>query len=112
MATLNMPNTWAEQATPESLEQEFNELARRWRSETGMASFIRQKAMHPAYQMIIGMGKDALPFIFRELRGRGGDWLWAIESIVRPRVNPAQGATNFKDAVATWLKWGKDNGYA
>lgn len=68
--------------------------------------------MHPAYQKIIGMGRDALPFIFLELRNRGGDWLWALESIARPKVNPAQGTTNFHDAVAAWLKWGEENGYA
>jgi hypothetical protein len=112
MATLKTPKKWVEKETPETLEQEFNELARQWRRETGMASFIRQKAMHPAYQKIIGMGRDALPFIFRELSGHGGDWLWALESIVRPKVNPAQGAADFKVAVAAWLKWGKDNGYA
>jgi hypothetical protein len=113
MATLKMPNQprVAKEAS-ETLEQEFNELARQWRRETGMVSFIRQKAMHPAYQKIIGMGKDALPFIFRELKTRGGDWLWALESIARPKVNPAQGTTKFKEAVAAWLRWGKENGYA
>src|SRR5580698_3363154 len=101
-----------EQEAPGTLEQEFNELARQWRRETGMLSLTRQKAMHPAYQKIIGMGKDALPLIFREMRSRGGDWLWALESIVRPKVNPAQGTTNFKEAVAAWLRWGEENGYA
>lgn len=102
----------AQQEPTETLEQEFNELASQWRRETGMLSFIRQKAMHPAYQKIIGMGKDALPFIFRELQGPGGDWLWALESIVRPKMNPASGTTDFKDAVAAWLNWGRKNGYA
>ena len=100
-----------EKETPETLEQEFSQLVKQWRGETGMASFIRQKAMHPAYQKIIGMGKDALPLIFRELRNRGGDWLWALEAIARPKVNPALGTTNFKDAVSAWLKWGEENGY-
>jgi hypothetical protein len=38
--------------------------------------------------------------------------LWALEAIARPKVNPALGTTNFKDAVAAWLKWGEENGYA
>jgi hypothetical protein len=101
-----------EKEAPETLEQEFNELARQWRRETGMMSFARQKATHPAYQKIIGMGKDALPFIFRELRNRGGDWLWALEAIARPKANPAAGTTNYKDAAAAWLRWGEENGYA
>jgi hypothetical protein len=113
MAMLKMPKQpQVEMEAPDTLEQEFNQLAGQWRSETGMLSLIRQKAMHPAYQKIIGMGKDALPFILRELRNRGGDWLWALEAIARPKVNPALGTTNFKDAVAAWLKWGEENGYA
>ena len=91
------------------LEQEFQELAKQWYRETRMLSFIRQKAVHPAYQKIIGMGSGALPFILRELRDRGGDWLWALEAIARK--NPAGGTTNFKDAAAAWLAWGRQNLY-
>jgi hypothetical protein len=93
------------------LEQEFTELASQWRRETGLLSFAHQKAMHPAYQKIIGMGKDALPFIFRELETRGGDWIWALEMIVRSE-NPAAGATKFRDAVEAWLNWGRRHGFA
>jgi len=56
------------------------------------------------------MGKEALPFIFRELQKRGGDWLWALEAINR-QTNPAAGITKFKDAVAAWIEWGKRHGY-
>jgi hypothetical protein len=27
-------------------------------------------------------------------------------------LNSALGSANFKDAVAAWLKWGEENGYA
>ncbi|MGA2174327.1 MAG: hypothetical protein ABSH38_05010 [Verrucomicrobiota bacterium] len=89
------------------LEHEFRELAEQWYRETRMMSFIRQKAVHPAYQKIIGMGRGALPLILRELRDRGGDWLWALEAI--SRRNPANGIANFKEAVAAWLAWGREN---
>ena len=113
MATLKTPNQpQVGKEAFDALEQEFNQLASQWRNETGMLSLVRQKAMHPAYQQIIGMGKDALPFILRELRSRGGDWLWVLEAIARPKINPALDTTNFQDAVAAWLKWGEENGYA
>jgi hypothetical protein len=113
MAALKMPKQQqTEKETPDTLEQEFSQLARRWRSEIGMFSLIRQKAMHPAYPKIIGMGKNDLPLILRELRTGGGDWLWSLESIARPKVNPALGTTNFKDTVAALLKWEEENGYA
>src|SRR5947209_16450061 len=92
------------------LEHEFHALADQCYRETRMLSFIRQKAVHPAYQKIIGMGADALPFIFRELKERGADWLWALEAITRE--NPANGKSNFREAVAEWLAWGREHGYA
>ena len=67
--------------------------------------------MHPAYQKIIGMGKDALPFIFRELATSGGDWIWALEMIVR-KENPASGKAKFKDAKEAWLNWGREHDLA
>src|ERR1700733_8715969 len=50
------------------LEKEFNELAAQWYQETRKLSLANQIVLHPAYQKIIGMGRDALPFIFRELK--------------------------------------------
>jgi len=92
------------------IEREFNALAEQWYRETKMLSFVRQKAIHPAYQKIIGMGPVALPFILQELRDRGGDWIWALEMIVR-NENPAIGVTHFKESVRAWLDWGKANGH-
>jgi hypothetical protein len=95
---------------PSDLEEEFNRLAETWRKDTRMLSFIRQKAMHPAYQKIIGMGKEALPFIFRELKERGGDWIWALEMITRIKPEGTQ-STKFKDVVTAWLNWGRTHGF-
>jgi hypothetical protein len=94
------------------LQDEFNELASVWYRETGMLSFIRQKALHPCYQRIIGMGRDALPFIFRELSSGKGDWMWALECITRLDKNPVPEGATYKEAAAIWLKWAKENGYS
>ena len=92
-----------------TLEKEFNQLASRWYQETGMSSMIHVKAMHPSYQRIIGMGKDALPFIFRELSQRRGHWLWALCAITGE--DAARPTDNIKQAVESWLRWGLENGY-
>lgn len=110
MATATFTDKSVQNGHP-NLEDEFNLLAQQWREETAFLSFARQKAMHPAYQKIIGMGKEALPFIFKELRTGGGDWIWALEMIVR-KENPAAGKSNYKEAVDSWLNWGKQNGFA
>lgn len=99
------------QTTKESaVEQKFRKLADQWRKETGHLSSITKKVMHPAYQQIIGMGRDALPLILRELKRTRGHWLWALFSITGE--DPAQERSTFAEAVDAWLSWGISHGYA
>jgi type I restriction enzyme M protein len=93
----------------ERLEAMFNELAEQWRTETGMLSVIQQKAMNPAYQRIIGLGKSALPLILKSLQNKPEHWLWALRAIAGEEI--AAGALDFKAAVVAWLAWGKRKGY-
>jgi len=104
--------TGADVRSQESTETEarFRTLKEKWYRETGMLSFIDEKVIHPAYQMIIGMGEAALPYIFEEMRSNRGDWFWALNAITRG-VTPAPGAPTFRNAVLAWLKWGEEQGY-
>jgi hypothetical protein len=90
-------------------EREFNQLVEQWRDETRMYSILSKKIMNPSYQKIIGMGKEALPLIFRELNDRGGHWIWALCAITRE--DAAKAGDNLKEAKAAWLQWGKAHGY-
>src|ERR1700761_839538 len=56
----------------------FKALAAEWKSETWHLSSIRSTISHPAYLKIIGMGKDALPFIFEDMRKEKSLWFWAL----------------------------------
>jgi len=91
------------------LEKEFNELAAQWYQETRKLSLANQIVLHPAYQKIIGMGRDALPFIFRELKKTRGHWIWALAMILRD--DKAKPGMKFREAVDAWLEWGKTNDY-
>lgn len=91
------------------LEQEFNELASVWYRETGKLSSAEQIVLHPAYQKIIGMGEDALPFIFKELQKTRGHWIWALAMITRH--DQGKPGMKFREAVDAWLDWGKSNNY-
>ena len=71
-----LPGT--QQTSKAGLRTTFRELADTWRGETGGLSSPMQIAAHPAYQCIIGMGEQALPYIFEELRERGGQWYVAL----------------------------------
>ena len=98
--------------TPEETSRaRFEALASRWQEETGALSSITQKAMHPAYQEIIGLGSDALPLILHELELEPGHWFWALRAITgeNPVVPEQQG--RMREMAAAWLEWGRDRGY-
>ena len=90
------------------LVQRFRELAETWRRETALFSFVQQRAMHPAYQRIIGMGWLAVPLILQQLRRQPDHWLWALHSITGEE--PAHATDGFQAAVEAWLRWGFERG--
>lgn len=65
------------------IERDFLRLADRWRRETAYLSLASQQANDFDYHQIIGMGKEALPLIFRELQETTSDWFWALAAIAR-----------------------------
>ena len=67
--------------------------------------------MHPAYQQIIGLGKEAIPFLLRELEQKSGRWFWALKSITREDPLQEEHKGNTQEMIDTWLDWGHRNGY-
>ena len=91
------------------LQGEFDELASVWDRETSIASFVPQKAMHWAYQRIIGKGPPVVPLILERLRDHGPDhWFWALAMITGE--DPARGLTTLREATEAWLSWGRGQG--
>jgi hypothetical protein len=91
-------------AEPSSVK--FARLAAEWKRDTRFVSVVRQKMTHHAYLKIIGMGKDALPFILKDLDDQPADWIPALISITEE--NPVNPDDSFEQAVKAWLKWGRD----
>ena len=91
--------------------QRFTELADQWEIETVFLSSSGQASKHPAYQEIIGMGKQAVPLILERMQAERGHWFIALRAITG--ANPVKPADRGKVAVmqASWLEWGEDNGY-
>src|SRR4051812_16080858 len=98
----------AHSAAPRSsvrLEVQFENLADEWERATDFESVVVRKAMHPAYQRIIGMGNDAVPLILRRLQREPRQWFWALSSITGE--DPAEGETTADGAAEAWLNWGR-----
>jgi hypothetical protein len=91
------------------LGRKFTELAERWRRETAVLSNVHRIVLHSAYQRIIGLGPVAIPLILKELSERPGHWFWALKAITGE--DPVTPGATFKEAVDTWLDWGRARGY-
>lgn len=94
-----------------SAERRFCELVRQWKDANQFVSSTTDMAMHPAYQQIIGMGPEALPHIFAELRRQPGQWFWALKAITgEDPVTPADRG-KVQRMTKSWLEWAERRGY-
>lgn len=89
-------------------ELEFEQLADRWEAETALESVVTRKAMHAAYQRIIGMGNAAVPWILARLQRTPGQWFWALTAITGE--DPASGQETVQGASTAWIQWGRTQG--
>src|SRR6266704_707790 len=99
-------------AQREDIEPEFNKMVREWNAAGRAKSLVSALAMNTAYQQIIGMGKDAIPLILRELSRELDHWFWALEAISRENPVPDESKGNIKEMARIWLQWGRERGYA
>lgn len=89
----------------------FHILVERWKQETAHHSNIAKRALHPAYQEIIGMGERAIPFLLAELRREPDDWFWALHAITGANPVPAESRGNLPAMAEAWIQWGIEKGY-
>jgi hypothetical protein len=92
------------------LADRFQSLAKIWHEECGHLSSVREMVIHPAYQQIVGMGQDALPFIFSDLERETDHWFWALRAITGDNPVPAEHQGNMTEMAKDWLWWAKKRG--
>jgi type I restriction enzyme M protein len=95
--------------TPPGIEAEFKAHVEKWRKDTQHTSSVTKMISHPSYRRIMGMGREALPLLLRELKERPDHWLVALSAITGE--DPAPPESRFNEAVESWLAWGKEKGY-
>lgn len=91
--------------------QRFSMLASTWKKDTQIMSSSTDMFSNESYLQIIGMGKKALPFIFRELKKEPDHWFLALKSItgIDPILKEDRG--DVLKMTEVWLAWGKANHY-
>src|SRR5580700_3363068 len=63
------------------LENQFNELATKWKDETGLFSTTFHKIVNDYYFEIVAMGKEIVPFILNDLKNNGpSHWHTALKA--------------------------------
>lgn len=103
-----------EPRTSGSAETKFMRLVSEWKAESGAHSSIMKIAMHPSYQKMIGMGREALPLLFERLRIEGEEpdhWFWALASITGENPVPKESRGRIAEMSKAWLNWGHAQGY-
>ena len=97
--------------TATETQTEFERLALEWKQETAHLSSSVMIAQHRAYQEIIGMGKDAVPFILRDLEKSPSQWFWALRSIAGESPVRPEDRGDVDAMTVAWLDWGRRNRY-
>ncbi len=102
--------TVASTADNGELRHEFNRLARKWLEETRYVSSVSDIILHPAYMRIIGMGRQAVPWILDRLTESSELWFWALSYMTGedPVTEDLRG--NVQAMRQAWLDWGRRNG--
>lgn len=104
--------TVSAEAAGDDVERRFEELTRQWKEVTQVTSSITEMSTHPAYQQIIGMGKDAVPLILAELRREPDHWFWALRAITGEDPVPAADRGKLQAMTRAWLEWADRRGLA
>ena len=94
-----------------SVEEIFRDAARNWKAETENLSSATETITNRHYLRIIGLGKEALPLIFKDLSESGGFWFTALSSITGANPIRDEDAGRVRAMTLTWMQWGKAHGY-
>ncbi len=94
------------------LKNKFDILLHKWKTETSFISSVSEIIKHPAYQEIIKMGPDVLPFIFSEMeQGNNNWWAPALHKLTGAQPVPRDHIGHVDLIRKDWLKWARENGY-
>jgi hypothetical protein len=98
-------------ATAPDREQQFRALAAQWKRERGPYSSSAQLAEHPAYQQIIRMGPEVVPWLLRELEQEPDHWFRALHALTGADPVPVESRGKVRDMAQAWLRWARAQGY-
>lgn len=93
----------------ETVRDRFQRWSSQVELDTQYLSSMQDVAMHPAYQRVIGLGLEVMPYLLESLKENPGRWIWAVNAIAGE--DAAEGCESFEEAKECWLAWGRRFGY-
>lgn len=93
------------------LKEKFESLVKKWKEDTRFASTVLEMATNPSYQQIIGMGRQAVPLILKQLAKKPEHWFWALNAITGEDPVPENSRGKLPQMTKAWLEWGQQKGY-
>lgn len=97
--------------TSESVAARFHRLADAWERATGHLSSMSAASEHPAYQEIVSLGPDVVPFLLRDLGENERHWFIALRKLTGANPVPPSAAGNVPKMIDAWRQWAKENGF-
>jgi hypothetical protein len=94
----------------ETVEQRFRRLEAVWEEDTLYLSDAHRIIEHPAFQEIVGMGEEGIPFMLADLAKSPRQWVWALPRITGVNPVPPSEGGNIRKMTEAWLRWGRENG--
>lgn len=76
-----------------------------WIKETAHHSSINKLTNHSAYNAIIEMGRDVVPFIISDLEKEPNHWGPALRQITGANPVPIEHAGKIKEIAKDWIEW-------
>ena len=95
--------------TISNLENQFNKLSADWKKQTAIYSNTLHIIRNDNYLDIIGMGKEALPLILKDLEKEPEHWFVALKAIAKENPVPKESYGDIEKMRFYWLQWGKKN---
>jgi hypothetical protein len=99
---------------PSDADARFRELRDQWRLERPRhSSSVAKMAMCPSYQLIIGLGDQAVRPILNELKLQTDPehWFWALAAITGAKPVPPESRGHTRKMAEAWIQWGVKHGY-
>jgi hypothetical protein len=89
------------------IESEFQELAKKWKKQTGHYSTMIHVTRNENYLRIIALGKPIIPFILKDMEKEPDYWFEALRILSNDNPVPKEHLGDLYKMTDDWLSWGR-----